>query len=221
MTEPRITLSQLKLLNIHAVNRAKQLPPPGRVVRIETLDGKTYHVTGVRLSRGGSQVIIGDGQESVLLPYRSRTATQLRLLVVGLALIGSVSTLVGVLSSKPTPDISKRVEQLTAIRKSLADLDAYVSEQRSTLQNLSNDIDRLQKEKISLSRVAQIDREQVQALVEYQAAYQHQREWLSLGLSFIIGILSSLSATLLLPFFRRRTPAVEPADTGASQDQLT
>ncbi len=183
---------------------------------IKTPDGKFYHITGVKVSFHGNHVIIGDGKESVILLYRSRTFTGFRATAIGLGLVTSISALLGTLWSSPAPDVGKRIEQLKEIERSLRDLGTYVSEQRSTLQSLSGDIEKLQKEKESLSQAAQINRLQVQALLEYQAAYQRKREWLSVGLSFIIGVLSSLVATLLIRFLRRQTPTMEDINEGVA-----
>lgn len=67
MAEPRITLEQLKTLGVRWVTYVKQLPSPGKHVRIRATDGQYFIVTKTRQTHRGDNVILGDGNESVIL----------------------------------------------------------------------------------------------------------------------------------------------------------
>lgn len=219
--EPRVTFDQLKALGLRSVTYARALPAyeagAGKVIRIGTADGKFYHVTGVRLSRTGGHVLIGNGMESLLLRMPSKLAVATRSVAVWGGLAVAISILVALLQPDPTADVGKRISQLTTIQHSLRELDGYVSDQRSALQRVANDLDKLERERIAISRAATIDREQLQAFLDIQSAQERQREWLSLGLSFVVGVLSSIAATLVLRFIRTRfRPAELPAQSGGA-----
>jgi hypothetical protein len=204
MAEPRITLEQLRSLDLKSVVYAKQLPSPGKGVRIRTPNGQYYQVTKAAFTRRGNNVLIGDGNESVILTMRSTLSQFTRIAALGLITIAALSTLLELVIPRPSADVVQRINDLTAVQKSLQDVARYVDAEKSSLEHLSADVDKLQKEKDVLSRAVQLNRDQVQALLAAQAAEQQRTKWLSLGLSFILGVLSSVIADLLLGIWRRR-----------------
>lgn len=204
MAEPRITLEQLQSLGLKTVVYAKQLPPPGRVVRIRTPDGQYYQVTRVHLTHRGSHVLIGDGNESVLLAMRSSLSQIVRITGLAVLVIAALGLLLELILPRPSPNIAQRLNDLAEVQRSLQGLEEYVAAERSSLEHLSADVDKLQQEKAVLSRAVQLDRSQVEALLASQAAQQERTKWFSLGLSFILGVLSSIIAELMVGIWRSR-----------------
>ena len=132
------------------------------------------------------------------------------------ALFGSVIGLTSVLSPHAAPDFAQRIARLDTIQSSLRDLDSYIGQQRSALSQLSQDLTRLRHERVALSQAAEIDRQRAEALLQIQTTAQRRREWVSVGLSFIIGVLSSVAAAMLLPFIRSRGRTRERALSDAT-----
>ena len=152
-----------------------------------------------------NHVVLGNGAESVILRRLPRAMRVARTIGILIVFVIVASVLFSILTPTPNRDVQRRIDELAAVQNSLRELDKYVSGQRSTLNQLSTDIERLEQERTTLSTATELNRKQVEALLEFQASEQKKQQWLSITFSFALGVISSMAASLLLRWFSRRT----------------
>lgn len=197
-----ISLDQLKELQLRAVTRWKQ--QKDRSVQLRTADGQEFIVQHATAIRRGVHLIVSSGGSSVILRSRSAIFEAARLAAVIAALVVTFAGLVVVTFPSSSEVTERYLKDLSGIQKSLADLDEYVSNQRSVLERLSGDIEGLRREKSSLARAVQMDRAEVHALLAVRAAEERRQQWWMILLSFAVGVLSSVAAHLIIRIGSRR-----------------
>ena len=205
MPATKLTLSEFQATRIETIASVVMTGP--HTVQLRTLRGAEYEIDNVHATIRRSSVTLTDDHHVVRLDiFRLRDQwVQLAFLAIGAlgALLGLLSSIGGVGSRPKDHAFSEQLRQLDSIQQSLRDLDKYISEQQSGLRQLAQDVSRLQRERDTLAHLASLKKEQVQALLAFQSAEQHRQQVISIVLSFVVGVLSSLSATMLLRILRR------------------
>lgn len=92
-------------------------------------------------------------------------------------------------------DINQKIKELDEIKRALTTLSSYVDTQQKRLKDLSSEKITLEKEREKIEKVLEIDKEKLNALLEYQLAQGRSRSWLEILLSFSVGVLSSSIVT--------------------------
>ena len=110
-----------------------------------------------------------------------------------LSLIIAIVTLIYQPSS--STDIQSKIKELDNIQVALATLNTYVDNQQKTLKNISEHKSNLEKEQNRIQAALKIDKEKLDALLEYQLTQQRRGIWLELLISFSVGVLSSSVVT--------------------------
>lgn len=145
-----------------------------------------------------------------------------------LSFIGSLSSVLGLglaLASlawlpRPSEGISDRIDQLDEIRVALTTLEGFVEAQRDALEALSTEKLELEAESERLRKALQIDKEELDALLQYQAARARQSVWFRIIVSFFVGVLSSSIVTFVGSAIqsRRAADTVSRGDRRAQRD---
>jgi hypothetical protein len=206
MRETTVTLDELAKRKIRVT---ECILLPGETLRIVSAEGDHYLLNNAEIVRRyASHIIVRSGRKKATLrlvepryTWKAALSTVAMLVVAGAGLFVS---LLGQFGGSRPPSVDERIQELAAIQKSLRELDSYVDAQRSTLSTLSRDVARLQVEKQGLSQAVSLDRRQVAALLQVQASEQRRRELVSVVLSFVVGVLSSVTATIVISLFRKR-----------------
>lgn len=148
------------------------------------------------------------------LSSRERRRFLRRLLILGFAIIATLLPLVDsilkfsdILFPSPSSATTK-LEELDRVRASLRELDRFVASQQESIASTSATLRKLEHERTELDKVVSVNREAVEALLRYQARSQARAAWFGYIMSFILGVLSSLTATLLITFRRKATAPV-------------
>jgi hypothetical protein len=208
-----LTLDQFKLIHIGEIVSCEDLP--GHAVRLRTADGSSYLVLGVSSLSTSEQVTLHATGDSLVLSRKRSRHRDAATLLAGTATTLAALSLVFVLRSSPPASVAQRIQELGSVQHSLRELDKYLSDQQLILSHLSHDVGKLQREKADLSRVVELNQHQVESLLEYQNRQQDRRQILSIILSFIVGVTSSVTATLLIGLRRRRSSSKRAGERAA------
>jgi len=182
----------------------------GGGVTIFLSDGNAIQARNVRLVERGSHVVLRDHSENhIVIPL---SATQLKsrwwhsMLLSMLGLI--ISVILGFSANlgfnwfqTPKPTIENQIVELDRIQVSLSELQEYVSSQQGTLRNLSDSLLKLKEEKSTIETILDTDRDKVKALLTYAGKRNPLDRWIEWSIAFMIGVFSSLVATLLWNYF--------------------
>ena len=182
----------------------------GGGVTIFLSDGNAIQAKNVRLMERGSHVILRDRSENRLsIPLsvnqlKSRWWHSMLWSMVGLiisVLLGFSANLGFNWFQTPKPTIENQIGELDAIQVSLSELQEYVSSQQETLRNLSANLHKLKEEKSTIETILDTDRDKAKALLTYAGKRNPLDRWIEWGIAFLIGVFSSLVATLLWNYF--------------------
>ena len=110
-----------------------------------------------------------------------------------IALVLSIATYL--LQPSVSTEIEKKIQELDDIKGALTTLSTYVDKQQGTLRKLSTEKVTLEKERDRIQKVLDIDKERLDALLQYQLAQDKGRAWIEIVISFFIGVLSSSAVT--------------------------
>ena len=193
----------------HRILRWSKNPSGGATIYLS--DGNSIKVRNVRIVKHGSHVVLRDRAEGHLVIPLSVTQLKSKwwhsMLWSMFGLI--VSVLFGVSVNlgfhwfkKPKPTIKNQIEELDKIQVSLSDLQKYVSSQQQTLRDLSDSFQKLKEEKSTIETILDTDRDKVEALLTYSRKRNSLDQWIQWGIAFLIGVFSSLVATLLWNYFK-------------------
>jgi len=123
---------------------------------------------------------------------------------IGLSM-GSGFLYQSLLSEKPTEKtIQSEIENLAKVQESLVNLQGYVSTQQGKLENLNNDISSLTNKREELQKVVNLNQDAVHSLLQSYESKQSVFSMLEVGISFLIGILSSFFVVVLVGFLKRK-----------------
>ena len=96
------------------------------------------------------------------------------------------------------------INNLAEIQKSLSSLQTYVSSQQNRLENLNNDISNLTQKREELENAVNVSEDTLQRLLQTYESKQSAFSALGIGISFVVGSLSSFFVVLLVSFLKRR-----------------
>lgn len=136
------------------------------------------------------------------------------LATVAALLLSLVSSFPGMFA-KPTPS-TERLQKLDRAREALQELDSYLASQQQSIRDSEATLAELQRKRTELDKVVTINQEAAEALLSFQERKNAGRAWFAYAMSFILGVLSSLSATLLIDL-RRKVRRAAPATAGAAE----
>ena len=135
--------------------------------------------------------------------FPSRTQWKRYALPTKMTLIGAFVSVISLAISsislmyQPTSatDIQSKIRELDSIQSALVTLNIYVGNQHKALRSISEQKSSLEAEKNRVQTALQIDKEKLDALLEYQLTQQKKGNWLELLISFFVGVLSSSVVT--------------------------
>lgn len=104
---------------------------------------------------------------------------------------------------KVSNDISTQIRNLSNIQKSLSELQNYVKDQKNLLQILNQDISNLKAQKAELEQVVSLDKDKIELVLRQYEKAQQKRKWLNIFISFIVGVFSSATATLIFKYRKK------------------
>lgn len=91
-----------------------------------------------------------------------------------------------------------QLNNLKQTESTIKNLLNYIENQKSKLQESEDILNNLRSEKKRLEPLVNADRDVVKAMFEYQDRSQKNERWIGYIASFILGILSSLMATVIV-----------------------
>lgn len=94
-------------------------------------------------------------------------------------------------------DYSAQIEALGDSERVLLELASFLSEQRTTLQEQEEYLNKLGEEADDLRLFLETERPKVQAILDAQAREYQKDRWIELIASFVVGIIASLIAQLI------------------------
>jgi Tfp pilus assembly protein PilN len=152
--------------------------------------------------------------------FPSRRQWKAYALPTKLSLIGSfVSVLslilaTGTLFYQPSSsiDIKSKIQELDKIQVALTTLNSYVDNQQKTLKNISEQKSSLEKEQTRIQSALKIDKDKLDALLEYQLSQQQKSIWIELLISFSVGVLSSSIVTFFAVKYQGKNSKQQKTD---------
>lgn len=141
-------------------------------------------------------------------------------LLCAILALGSV-LIEGYLTNRPGERSSayeKQIEVLDQVHRSIDNLKDFVTVQRKQLQEQQGVLEGLKDEREKLLPVVEADRQVVESLFRIQAERNLANVWKDYLIGFLLGILSSLIASLLWTLIRLRWPkkSLRPADPASA-----
>ncbi|MEO5331715.1 MAG: hypothetical protein H7839_06795 [Magnetococcus sp. YQC-5] len=108
-------------------------------------------------------------------------------------------------------NVSDQIANLSGIQKSLSELHNYVTDQKNLLQNLNKDISSLREEKAELEQVVAIENNKIELVLKQYEKAREKEQWIDIFISFLVGVFSSTTATLILSYRKksREAPSVD------------
>lgn len=97
----------------------------------------------------------------------------------------------------------EQLRQLDQVRAGLADLISFVDLQKKSLKEAQEVVEKLQKERESLSAVVEAEREVVEAIFRLQSERSQREVWRERGLGFVLAVFASVLASFLYRLVRR------------------
>ncbi len=223
MSKPVIEAHNLNDLRQHLTGpilRWSKNPDGGFTIYLS--EGSAIKVRGVRAIERGNHLLLRDRSDNrLMIPLsairlKSKWWHSMFLSIIGLVislLLGFSANLGFHWFQKPKPTIEQQIEELDSIQTSLIKLRKYVTSQQETLRELSDNLHKLKKEKSTIETILDTDREKVQALLNYAGKRNPIDRWIEWGIAFLIGVFSSLVATLLWHYFRNIRKIAQQQDS--------
>ena len=129
---------------------------------------------------------------------------------LGVALVTTVLAMgVGVLSNviathtQKQPDFAAQMKALDDTERSIKELVAFVETQKQSLTESQSIVEKLKNEEQKLRPVVEADRQIVDAVLQAQAARERSHIWVDRVVYFLLGIASSIVASLIYTSIRR------------------
>jgi hypothetical protein len=101
-------------------------------------------------------------------------------------------------------DLTQQIEKLDVMQSSLTELQNFISEQKVKLVEMEKNLSSLKEEKQKLEPVVKSDRKQVESILQLQQDRSRTQVWRDRLYGFIIGFISSLLASSVIVFIKRR-----------------
>lgn len=100
--------------------------------------------------------------------------------------------------------IQTEINKLEEVQKSLSNLQNYVTTQQGRLENISIDIKTLTNKKDNLEIAVEVNEKALHELLDNYESTKSDVSWVEMGVSFLVGILSSLFVVFLVTFLKRK-----------------
>ncbi len=114
-----------------------------------------------------------------------------------------VFTIYMLMPKKEIPAIQDQLTKLSQIQDNLKDVDEYVSDQIEKLKTAEIAMSELEKEKMDMEPIVKANRDTITAIIGYLLKKAiGMRVWTERAYGFIIGVLSSIVAGLILTQLR-------------------
>ena len=101
-------------------------------------------------------------------------------------------------------DLNYQLTQLERIRQGLQDMMTFVEDQSEKIKNEQELIAKLTKERSDLEPVLRAERQVVDQILSMQEQRARRQQWLGYAGAFVIGVLSSMVASLLISLARSK-----------------
>jgi predicted PurR-regulated permease PerM len=146
---------------------------------------------------------------------RARPGEVVQLVALALSVVSAViaafSFFTGVTSLK-VPTAEAQIRELQGLRQALNDLDRFIEVQQRSIASSEATLADLRRRQSELNKVVSVNADAAEALLRYQEQRQSRHAWIGYAISFVLGILSSLTATAVLSLARRGKPLVSPIE---------
>ena len=120
-------------------------------------------------------------------------------LAMGIGLLSNVITT----HTQKQPDFAIQMRALNDTELSLKELVAFVEAQKQSLTESQSIVEKLKNEEQKLRPMVEADRQMVDAVLQAQAARERSYIWVDRIVSFLLGIASSIVASLIYSAMRR------------------
>ncbi len=107
--------------------------------------------------------------------------------------------------SKHEFEYSSQLKTLDNVSDNLARLQTFVNDQKRNLVESEKAIKELKEEEKKIKPVIEADRKTIEAIFRLQSEVSARKLWLDRGISFILGVISSMLATLIIAVFKRKS----------------
>lgn len=162
-----------------------------------------YLLENVGVESVGSHVAVTVGDERIFVNKYRRTSeweSLFWLLLIPVVLLVASNATEFVKSHYPgrtatDQDVQVRIKELQDMQTSISKMSAYVGSQKKVLEETSQLLDSVKKEKDNVEAALKINREQLDALLATMSKNAERDKWIERVISFITGIISSLIAT--------------------------
>jgi chromosome segregation ATPase len=108
-------------------------------------------------------------------------------------------------------DFNRQAEAIAKALLAVNELTGYLERQQAEVKERNRIIASLKEEEGKIRPLVQADRATVSAILEAEARQRRQEIWLERGLSFVLGVISSLFATWLWKLMHRPSSTIPPA----------
>ncbi len=102
------------------------------------------------------------------------------------------------------PTIQSEIDNLAEVQKSLSNLQSYVSSQQSRLNNINADISNLTHKREELEKAVNVSEEALHRVLQTYESNQSVFSVIEIGVTFLVGSLSSFFVVLFVSFLKRR-----------------
>lgn len=105
---------------------------------------------------------------------------------------------------QPSTSIEKKIHELDNIKVALSTLSTYVDKQQTSLKAISTKKIELEKERERIQKILKLDKESLDAFLQYQLAQRKSHAWMEILISFFVGVLSSSVVTFTAIALQKR-----------------
>ena len=126
------------------------------------------------------------------------------LCIVGLMGVTAVVVYLIPLADTVPPATSRQLENLETVRNSITDLTTFIDQQQQQLKEADQTLRTLKEEQNRLSPIVNANRAVVEAVLAAHERHAQQGVWKERLIGFVLGIVSSIFATLALNFIESR-----------------
>ena len=103
------------------------------------------------------------------------------------------------------PEFKVQVEQLDQVTNGLHALLSFVEEQRRRINVEQETVERLSRERAELEPIILAQRQVIYQIFKIQEARATRDKWWNYGIGFLLGLISSMTASTVFFIIQRRT----------------
>ena len=104
-----------------------------------------------------------------------------------------------------TISFEQQIESLNKVEENINILSEFIKSQKNNLQQTQRTLTELKEQQEKLKPVVEADKKLVEAILSTHADKQRENIWWERAVGFFIGVVSSLSAAVIISLYRRRT----------------